>query len=89
MPIKLTISVKITFFTNGVIASNTTQARKDPNYINIYLFESEFFVPSNRFILIKASNKISKHMKSGIEGKVSDHLTFYARKAPLIVPNAK
>ncbi len=72
-----------------MITSITTQARKDPNYRNIYLFEREFFASSNRFILKNASNKISKHIIGGIEGKVADHLIYFSKKSPFIDPSEK
>ncbi len=89
MAIKVKACAKITFLHKSGITSNMTQARYDPNYRNTYLFEREFFAPSHRFILKNASNKTSKHMKGGIQGEITDHLTFSAKNIPFIAPNAK
>ena len=59
------------------ITSNITQAKYDPSYSNSYSFESEYFVPSHRFILKNASVKTIKHITGVKQGIKKAHLSTY------------
>ncbi len=74
---------------NEEITSNMTQARYDPNYRNIYVFEREYSAPSNRFILKNASNKTIKHITGATQRKIPDHITSLSKSTRLIEIIAK